>query len=903
MLIAADRGKMGEVWARRIVMGEEDFHRARQRFELCSGSNPKVGEALMRCPRVPWLFVVASVFTILAWALLLIALSVTTFQAEAVFAASPGRSTGSLGIIGKDGSLKGDCPLKHTEVRGAISGFLARVTVTQIFENSASNAIEAVYTFPLPQDAAVDDMTIQVGGRTIRSVIKRREEARAIYEKAKATGHVAALLDQERPNIFSQAVANIMPGEQVSVTISYAETLQYQDGGYEFVFPMVVGPRYVPGQATGKQAGGWSPDTNKVPDASRITPNVALPGTRAGHDISLELAIDAGVPIQELRSTSHQIDVERTAMGFAKVKLQNEGEIPNKDFVLKYDVAGEQISDAVLSHWVPQGSADGGYFTLILQPPARVPESDITPKELVFVLDTSGSMSGFPIEKGKELISRALDELYPGDTFNVITFSGDTQILFPEPVFPTAENIRIAKNLLSGRHGGGGTEMMKAIRAALQPSDSQDHLRVVCFVTDGYVGNDMEIIGEVQKHPNARVFAFGIGGAVNRFLLDSMAKYGRGEVEYVALNDDGSAAARRFHERVRNPLLTDISIDWNGMPVSDVYPKNVPDLFSAKPVIVTGRYTGNGRGVIRLKGKLSGRDFVREIPVDFSNSESRHDVLATLWARTRVDELMSRDFKGAQQGNMQDDVKQAIIQLGLDYRLMTQFTSFVAVEEMIVTDGGKPRRIDVPVEVPEGVNRQAVYGQEDRALGRLQTLASFYRAPMAKRAVAETVVVTEAGANEQAGKRSGGGVGGSGAGSSQVSNVTLSGGAATVNGLPMNGAGEADALRRLSPEEQKRAQLQARFHPALLAIIDRLKDKRLSPSPDEAKFIQNGKAEIQVWLTDKSDETMHRLKELGFEVVLDPKTAKLVIGRLSIEKLTALAELKSVRYVAPQMAN
>src|SRR5207237_382675 len=217
-----------------------------------------------------------------------------------------------------------------------------------------------------------------------------------------------------------------------------------------------------------------------------------------------------------------------------------------------------------------------------------------------------------------------------------------------------------------------------------------------------------------------------------------------------------------------------ISMTWNGPPIADDYPRTSPDLFSAKPVILTGRYTGNGRGVIRLKGKMSGRDFVREIPVDFSNSESRHDVLATLWARTRVDDLMSRDFKGAQQGNMQDDVKQAIINLGLDYRLMTQFTSFVAVEEMIVTDGGKPRRIDVPVEVPEGVNRQAVYGREDQAFGRLQALSSLSRSPMDMVAtVAETVVVTKSGANEQGDKRSTGGVGGAGAGSSQGRNVTF----------------------------------------------------------------------------------------------------------------------------------
>jgi len=316
-----------------------------------------------------------------------------------------------------------------------------------------------------------------------------------------------------------------MPGEQVTVTISYLQVLQYEAGSYEFVFPMVVGPRYIPGKPVGQQGGGWSPDTTQVPDASRITPPVAVPGTRAGHDISIELSIDAGIPIQKLQSKSHEIDVDQPAGNTATVKLRNEATIPNKDFILRYQVAGKQISDAVLSQWMPGSTkAAGGYFTLILQPPAQVEQSEITPKELVFVVDTSGSMYGFPLDKAKELMDRALDELYPGDTFNLITFSGDEHILFPEPVFPTAENIRIAKEFMQGRRGGGGTEMMKAIRAALDPSDKQDHIRVVCFITDGYVGNDMEIIGEIQKHPNARVFSFGIGNSVNRFLLSGMAK-------------------------------------------------------------------------------------------------------------------------------------------------------------------------------------------------------------------------------------------------------------------------------------------------------------------------------------------------------------------------------------------
>src|SRR5438093_9133173 len=204
----------------------------------------------------------------------------------------------------------------------------------------------------------------------------------------------------------------------------------------------------------------------------------------------------------------------------------------------------------------------------------------------------------FPIEKAKETMKLAMDNLYPTDTFNLITFSGDVHILFPEPVPATKENLEKAQKFLESRQGSGGTEMMKAIKASMDPSDAQGHVRIVCFMTDGYVGNDMEIIAEVQKHPNARVFAFGIGNGVNRFLLDSMAKYGRGEVEYVGLQDDGSAAARRFHERVRNPLLTDISVDWNGLAVSDVYPKSIPDIFGAKPVILTGPDAGNVTGTI-----------------------------------------------------------------------------------------------------------------------------------------------------------------------------------------------------------------------------------------------------------------------------------------------------------------
>jgi Ca-activated chloride channel homolog len=934
-----------------------------------------------------------------------------------VVKAATGKVTqGALEVLDREGRPRAVCPLKHTDVKAEVSGQLARVTVTQEFRNPFRDKIEAVYVFPLLQSAAVDDMTMIVGDRTVKGKIKRREEAQAIYEAAREAGQTAGLLDQERPNIFTQSVANIVPGAEVKITISYVEFLKYEEGTYEFVFPMVVAPRYIPGRPVGKRGGGWAADTNQVPDASRITPRVAPKGMRAGHDISIEVKLDADVPIDGLKSTLHEVDVARADLHRAVVRLKDQAAIPNKDFILKFDVAGQKISDAVMTH----RGAQGGFFTLILQPPERVTAADVTPKELVFVLDTSGSMEGFPIEKAKETMKLALDNLYPEDTFNLITFAGDTHVLFPQPVRATRENLQRAQRFLASRQGSGGTEMMSAIRAALAPSDEQDHVRIVCFMTDGEIGNDMEIISEVQKHPNARVFAFGIGSSVNRFLLDKMAEHGRGEVEYVTLEDDGPAAARRFHERVRNPLLTDIEIDWAGLPVADVYPKRLPDLFSAKPLILTGRYTSAARGMIRLRGNLAGQNFVKEIPVELLESQTEHDSLATLWARTRIDDLMSQDFAGIQNDDPQPDVREAITQLGLEYRLMTQFTSFVAVEEMTVTDGGQPRRIDVPVEMPEGMSQEGVFGGDESKsldLRTVQQVLGLHKLDVAdvymrRREAAKSGRVASGGGNGQGsgigpgrgagyGPGDGGNVGGAqakpGGGNAppaptpppppakgvpppilnqslMVPSTILQGSATkkvqptypaiakaaraqgavqvqitvdengevidarVINGHPMfrdaaiQGAkqwrfkptelsgkpvktqgiltfnfdpgktvksGETVPMTPLT-EEQLKQQLRAKLHPAVAAVIERLNNKEAKPGVEELKFTRDGKAEIQVWLLDKSAETIGQLKKLGFETLLDPQSSKLIIGRLPVEKLAALVELPAVRYIAPQ---
>jgi len=610
------------------------------------------------------------------------------FAFSAIFTFGQTVTQGSLYASGKSGSL-GECPLKNTSVKADISGFLARVTVTQEFENSFTEPIEAVYTFPLSQNSAVDDMTMKIGERTIRGKIMRREEARKVYEQARTEGKTASLLDQQRPNIFTQSVANILPNDKIIIEISYVETLKYEDGQYEFVFPMTIGPRYNP---------------NSVADATKISPKIEE--TRNGSDISIEVNLDAGVPTEGIYSISHPIATTNLSSNSAKISLREDKVIPNKDFILRYDVTGKRIEDAILTHRAEKG----GFFSLILSPPDNFTEQNYTPKEIVFVLDTSGSMSGFPIEKAKEAMKLSLEGLNPNDTFNLITFAGDTAILFDAPVPATEENLAKAKAFLESRRGSGGTEMMKAVRAALEPSDSQKHLRIVCFMTDGYVSNEAEIIAEIQKHPKARIFSFGIGNSVNRFLLDKMAQEGQGEVEYVGLKDDGSKAAKKFFERVRTPILTDISIDWNGLPVEDVYPQKIGDLFSAKPVILNGRYTKGAKGTIRLKGNVAGKLFVRDIPVTLPENKPENDVLATLWARRRVDGLMSDFYKNTNKEKEKNEIQAQITSLGIEFRLLTQFTSFVAVEDQIVTQNGKPTRIEVPVKSPDGMSRETVVG-------------------------------------------------------------------------------------------------------------------------------------------------------------------------------------------------
>jgi len=473
-----------------------------------------------------------------------------------------GVDPGELKVLSIDGKLPDtplQLPLQHTDVRISVSGFVARATVTQRYTNPFEAPIEAVYVFPLPDKAAVDGMTMRVGEKLIRGEIKRRDEARRIYEQAKAEGKRTGLLEQERPNIFTQSLGNIMPGDDIRVEITYVDILEFRDeGSYELVFPMVVGPRYIPGSPVGSggegQGGsGWSPDTDQVPDASRITPPVLEPGQRSGHDINLEVTLDAAVKIRGVHSVSHAVDITEVSESKRTVRLHSSDTLPNKDFVLRYEVAGKAPEMAFITHHSPER---GGYFTFIALPPQQVSAADAVARDLIFILDTSGSMSGFPLDKSKQAMEKLIDGMRPSDRFNVVRFAGDTGTLWPEPRPKTPANVSAAKQFVAGLRASGGTEMRQGIVEALgQPSDPQ-RLRIAFLLTDGYVGNEEGILASIEKERRtARVFTLGVGSSVNRYLLDRAAVVGRGEAFYVRQDEDAGAVIERFFKRVDRPSL------------------------------------------------------------------------------------------------------------------------------------------------------------------------------------------------------------------------------------------------------------------------------------------------------------------------------------------------------------
>jgi Ca-activated chloride channel family protein len=591
-------------------------------------------------------------------------------------------------------------PLKHTAVEGHIDGFVASVDVTQQFHNPYDSKIEAVYVFPLPQNAAVNEFVMTVGERKIRGIIRERQQAEQIYANARAQGHVASLLTQERPNIFTQKVANIEPGKQIDINIRYFNTLQYDDGSYEFVFPMVVGPRFNPPATTDGVAAvarGSQGTGGQSTEVSYLAPH-----ERSGHDISLNLHIDSGVDIEDIHSVNHSISHTAVSTCQRKITLDPADTIPNRDFVLRYRVAGDQIKTSMMTHQDDRGQ----YFTMMIYPPADLKSVQRSPMEIVFVLDCSGSMRGQPIEQAKAAIRHALHSLTPRDTFQIIRFSNNSSQLGSEPVLATEDNVRKGIQYLNSLNGSGGTHMIEGIKAALDFPHDEGRYRLVSFMTDGFIGNEQQILTTLHAKLGAsRIFSFGVGSSPNRYLMDRMAIVGRGAVAYLSLNDNAVDVMSRFNQRISHPAMTDLSIDWGEMNVTDVYPQHVPDLIVGRPVTITGRFEGRP-SVVKVNGRVCMEPASFAVSLD-DEATSHHAGIAAVWARMKIKDLMTH---AAQAPEEAQHIQQLVTQTALDYNLMSSFTAFVAVDSLTKTEGEFGTTVAVPVPVPEGVRYDTTVG-------------------------------------------------------------------------------------------------------------------------------------------------------------------------------------------------
>jgi Ca-activated chloride channel homolog len=599
-----------------------------------------------------------------------------------------------------DGKLV-NVPLKHTDVDATITGYIASVGVTQQYTNPYAEKIEAVYVFPLPENAGVSEFVMTIGERHIRGIVREREEAEKIYKEAKAQGYVASLMTQERPNIFTQKVANIEPGKSIDISIRYFHTLTYVDGWFEWVFPMVVGPRYNPAGSTngvGAVAVGAAGTSGQKTEVQYLRPE-----ERSGHDIALRVALDAGMQIEDLVSVNHKIETPKVNLPtkvsptLRHVQLASSDTLPNKDFVLRYKVAGEKVKTGLFVQKDKEGK--GGWFTLLLVPPEDLKSVPRRGVEMVFVMDTSGSMSGQPIEQSKKAVQTVLAKMKAGDTFQVINFNNGTAQLSAAPLAVTEENIVRARQYVAGMSGNGGTEMMGGVNAALGFAPDPNRTRVVAFLTDGYIGNEMQILKGIHAQlADARIFSFGVGSSPNRYLMDSMARLGHGHAAYLSLKEDAEPVMERYFERVSHPALANVKVEFTGMKVSEVYPSRVPELFVGRPIILTGRFTGSPSGQVTVNGRLGDEKMTYSLSAaPPQGAVEENPAIATVWARAKVADLHDESIYEGR------DVMADVKATALTYGILSEFTSFVAVDSAAKTEGGEGKTVAVPVVVPEGV--------------------------------------------------------------------------------------------------------------------------------------------------------------------------------------------------------
>ncbi len=629
-------------------------------------------------------------------ALLLAALLI----ASAADAATPETPSSGTLLLQGDGAPVA-APLLATDVAIDVSGIVARARVTQRFVNPSHEWREAVYVFPLPDDAAVDHLDVRIGTRRIVGVIRERGAARKVYEDAKQSGRKAALVDQERPNLFTTRVAAIGPGEAIEVAIEYQQTLRFVDGAFSLRFPLAITPRYIPGTPLAMPIAfdGWSPDTDVVDDASRITPPVVHPDYGKVNPVTLAVDIDAGVPLGRIDSRYHQARVTEAPGHRYTVVL--DGPVPaDRDFEIAWIPEPGSAPAAAVFGEVHDGR---GYAMVMLMP--SLPDAGMprTAREVTFVIDTSGSMGGSSIVQAKAALALALERLQPGDRFNVVEFNSRARALFAVPMPVDPATLGRARSFVSSLRADGGTEMREALALALAPREAASGLlRQVVFLTDGAVGNEDELFRLIRERlGDRRLFTVGIGSAPNGHFMRKAAQFGRGT--HTTIGDVGEVQARmgELFRKLESPVLTDVAIDWPAG--SEAWPGQVPDLHAGEPIVATASLPALD-GEIVVRGRFAGRPWSTRLPLSAAGG---HDGVHALWARGKIEALADAQLGGANP----DDIRAEIVKVALAHHLVSRHTSLVAVDVTPSMPGGvEAVRTAIPGNLPHGQEFEAIFG-------------------------------------------------------------------------------------------------------------------------------------------------------------------------------------------------
>jgi Ca-activated chloride channel family protein len=532
-----------------------------------------------------------------------------------------------------------------------------------------------------------------IGERRIVAQVREKQQAQAEFQAAKAAGKSAALLEQHRPNVFKMDVANIQPGDEIDVELQYTELIVPTDSVYHFVFPTVVGPRYTSSAQDEASAARWQ--SNPYLHA----------GEMPRSDFNLSIALHSGIAIKQAASPSHQVQIQYLDARRARVELlPQERQGGNRDFILDYRLAGDTIESGLLLYEGPKEN----FFVAMIEPPRRVSPAQIPPRDYVFIVDVSGSMSGFPLNVTKALMRDLLTRLKPTDTFNVLLFAGASSLLSPTPLLANAENIARSAAFIDSQQGGGGTELLPALQRALALPGSEDHARSVVVVTDGYVDVETRAFDLIRDNlGRANLFAFGIGSGVNRYLIEGMAHVGQGEPFIVTAPEEAAARAAEFRRYIEAPVLTKAQFRSDDFEIYDVEPASVPDVLATRPVLVFGKWRGARHGKVRLTGTSAEGAFERAFDVATIKPTEDNAALRYLWARNRIASLS--DYERLR--TTPERIEQ-ITQLGLQYNLLTAYTSFIAVDQVVRNE--HPEQSDSvrqPLPLPQGVSDLAVGGE------------------------------------------------------------------------------------------------------------------------------------------------------------------------------------------------